>query len=227
MNFKKFKHLFDYRKYLTYNYLEQFEDLFIVNSETNRYFYNRLFLGRCWILHSKTRLKTKDIDKVMVGESSFLIFCLSKPIIKFSNIELKEYSDLFQDITDQARLPKWMEMDKLYKFEFNVLKKDVKNKMIPYSSIVELKDMFKVDFIDSKHKAVRVSVGRLPQKERRKFSKKELKKMDADSPCLVFFFENMIECYKFYSYCKALIKNQSEFYNSLKYKIHYNLGRRN
>ena len=35
----------------------------------------------------------------------------------------------------------------------------------------------------------------------------------------------MIEGYKFYSYCKALIKNQHEFYNTLKYKTHFNIGR--
>ena len=196
-----------------------------MGSETNKYFYNRLFMGRCFVHESKTRLSTREIDEIEPGPSMFLIFCLSKPIFKFADIELKEFSRIFRDMTDTNHLPRWMETDILYAFEFDKLKKDVKNKMIPYHEIVDLKHLLKVELVDSRHVAVRVSLGRLSHEDfvQLRPSEKELRRQTDES--LVFFFENMIEGYKFYSYCKALVKNQNEFYNSLKYQIHYNLGR--
>jgi hypothetical protein len=126
-------------------------------------------------------------------------------------------------------LPKWMEKDMLYGFKMENLKKDVKNKLIPYKEIIDLKHYIKVELIESKTASVRISRGRHLKRESKYY--KELNKRNQkpepveDEGCTVFYFENMIEAYKFYSYSKALIKNQHEFYNSLKYKIHYNLGK--
>lgn len=219
--------MFDYRKFLSFNYLEQFRDLFIVGSETNQYFFNRLFIGKCFIMESPTRMSTKDIIStpgIAIRESQFVIFCLSKPIIKFANLKLKEYSAFFKDMTDPNRLPRWMEMDCLYTFDIDTLKKDVNNKMIPYTSVVDFDDLYKVELVDCRHPVVRVSKGRLSHEEKQAYGKKQLQRMEKENPCLVFYFENMIECYKFYSYCKALIKNRTEFYNSRRFKVHYNLG---
>jgi hypothetical protein len=106
-----------------------------------------------------------------------------------------------------------------------LLKKEVKNNMIPYHQIIDFRNLFKVDFIDCQHIAVRVSLGRMTFKERLKMDAESLRKYDKKQFSKVFIFENMIEGYKFYSYCKALIKNQHEFYNTLKYRIHFNLGK--
>jgi hypothetical protein len=77
---------------------------------------------------------------------------------------------------------------------------------------------------------VRISTGRkkfAKEKYQKKSRSNRTPEVEEDEGCTVFFFENMIEAYKFYTYSKALIKNQHEFYNSLKYKIHYNLGKAN
>jgi hypothetical protein len=182
-------------------------------------------MAKCYILESKKRLSTADINKLSPKESKFIIFCLSKPIFKFNNLELKEYPNIFADITDDTLLPNWMETDILYTFKMKLLKKEVKNNMIPYHQIIDFRNLFKVDFIDSPLIAIRVSLGRLSFKEKEEMDKEELRKFEKKQFSKVFIFENMIEGYKFYSYCKALIKNQHEFYNTLKYKIHFNLGK--
>ena len=99
--------------------------------------------------------------------------------------------------------------------------------MIPYHQIIDFRNLYKVEFIDSHNIAIRVSLGRLSFKEQEEMDKEELRKYEKKQFSKVFIFENMIEGYKFYSYCKALIKNQHEFYNTLKYKIHFNLGKTN
>jgi hypothetical protein len=97
--------------------------------------------------------------------------------------------------------------------------------MIPYTNVINFEDLYLVELIDTDQPVVRVSKGRLSHEERSKFSRIELQEMDKQNNCKIFFFENMIECYKFYSYSKALIKNRTEFYNSWRYKVHYNLGK--
>lgn len=199
----------------------------MTGSDENIYFYNRLFMAKCFILESKKRVSTVEIEGLSPKESKFIMFCLSKPIFKFGHLELKEYPTVFSDITDDTRIPPWMEVDQLYTFKMRLLKKEVKNNMIPYHQIIDFKNLFKVEFIDCKHIAVRVSVGRMKHSEMMKLEPKDLAKILKKSPSKVFIFENMIEGYKFYSYCKALIKNQHEFRNTMKYKIHFNLGRTN
>jgi hypothetical protein len=118
-----------------------------------------------------------------------------------------------------------MELDQLYTFKMRLLKKEVKNMMIPYHQIIDFKNLFKVEFIDCKNIAVRVSLGRMKHSDMMKMEEKELAKVLKKSYSKVFIFENMIEGYKFYSYCKALIKNQHEFRNTMKYKVHFNVGK--
>lgn len=181
-------------------------------------------MAKCFVIESKKRLSTKDINSASIKDSKFIIFCLSKPVFKFQNLELKDYPKIFSDITDDSLLPPWMETDTLYTFKMRLLKKEVKNIMIPYHQVIDFKSLFKVEFVDCKHIAVRVSMGRLTHKERLAMDPKDLQKYDKKQYSKAFIFENMIEGYKFYSYCKALIKNQHEFNNTLKYKIHFNLG---
>ena len=182
-------------------------------------------MAKCYIFEAKRRLSTNDIDKMSMGDPKFIIFCLSKPIYKYNQIKMINYNKVFSDITDLYMLPPWMETDMLYTFKLKLLKKEVKNNMIPYHQIIDFKNLFKVEFIDCKYIAIRLSMGRMTHKKRMQFEPKVLQSMDKKDFSKVFLFENMIEGYKFYSYCKSLIKNQHEFYNTLKYRIHFNLGK--
>lgn len=225
VNFKRFEENYDYRKFLSYNYLIEFEDLYIQNSAINTYFFNRLFLAKCYIFESKKRLSTSEINNMAIGESKFIMFCLNKPIYKLNKVPINQYSKTFSDITNIKTFPRWMEPDTLYTFKMKLLKKEVKNIMIPYHQIIDFKSLYKVDFIDCKYCAVRIATPRMIHEERMKLEPKEYQKIIKKHGCKVFFFENMIEGYKFYTYCKALIKNQHEFLNSMKYQIHFNMGK--
>lgn len=182
-------------------------------------------MGKCSIHESKRYLSSKEIRSMSMGEIKFIIFCLSKPVWKFSNHEVLEYPDIFWEMTDENRIPKWMETDVLYAFKMRLLRKEVQNDMIPYHQIIDFRDLYKVDFIDCKYFAVRVSLGRMSHYEKSNFTPKELKAIEKTFHCKVFFFINAIEGYKFYTYVNALIKNQQEFYNSMKYRIHFNIGK--
>ena len=160
-----------------------------------------------------------------MGELKFVIFCLSKPVWKFSNHPVLDYPDIFWDMTDDEMLPRWMETDIFYAFKMRNLRKEVPNDMIPYHQIIDFRDLYKVDFVDCKYFAIRVSLGRISHQEKLELGDKDVKLLEKTLHTKVFFFENTIEAYKFYTYIKALIKNQQEFYSSMKYKIHFNLGR--
>lgn len=106
-----------------------------------------------------------------------------------------------------------MKTDTLYCFKMKKFKNFVKNPMIPFHFILNFFSYDHVELVSCKKCAVRIT--QRPEKN---------EEMNITRPSIVFVFSNIIEGYKFYSYCTILIRNQHEFVNSFKYNIFYNLG---
>ena len=216
LNFEKIKDKFDYRKYFNYDYLYEFKDIFTVESLESEYFRNRLFFGRCYIHKSKNYITNEKINNLKMDKERFILFCFSKPIYKYEDVVKSNYIKVFSDFTNRSKIPIWMKLDTLYMFNIKKFRNFTQNRMMPYHNILTFYNFYEVELVDCKRCSVRIS-------------EKVYDVIDEDTnlknnQTVVFTFSNIIEGYKFYSYCTFLLRNQHEFVNSLKYTLYYNLG---
>lgn len=59
MNFESFKENYDYRKYLDFDYLHKFHQIYNNKSDVYKYLYNRLFIGKLAVVTKKRELIRK------------------------------------------------------------------------------------------------------------------------------------------------------------------------
>ena len=61
LNFESFKEKYDYRYYLSLNYLSKFSQIYDTKADSYKYLYNRVFMGRTAVVNKKSNINRKEV----------------------------------------------------------------------------------------------------------------------------------------------------------------------
>lgn len=67
MNFENFKENYDYRKYLDFDYLFKYNQIYNNKSDVYTYLYNRLFMGKMAVINKKSKINREGSQHAETG----------------------------------------------------------------------------------------------------------------------------------------------------------------
>ena len=136
------------------------------------------------------------------GVLVFGVFVLSRGVFDLEKEVITDYARFATEITDEEKLPEWMECDKLYLFRAEDLKKETNSLMVPYSVLFPIHRIKKMLLTDSP---------------------KFILKFRLEDRQLLLSFQSAVECWKMYNYGRVLHYNAQEFFLSLDKSIEVNM----
>ena len=208
-SFEKHSDRYDYRYYLGFSFMKQFNNIYNKGTKEHKYYYNRFFIGKVKFINKANSLKKKNfvekkihklIEKTV--EPQLVVFLLSRGVYNLKNHPLKEYSTLAADFTSDAYLAYWMDFDTIYAFKEKNVRQELPNEFVPFNRIYQIEKAESIELIDAE-----------------KFTIKVVYEEDID----LLVFDNVIEAYKFYTYANILKRNYVEKGLSLIHDIKLNI----
>ena len=208
-SFEKHSDRYDYRYYLGFSFMKQFNNIYNRGTKEHKYYYNRFFIGKVRFINKANTLKKKHFNEKKIHkliektvEPQLVVFLLSRGVYNLKNHPLREYSTLAADFTSDAYLSYWMDFDTIYAFKDKNIKQEQSNEFVPFNRIYQIEKAESIELIDTN-----------------KFTIKVEYKEDID----LLVFDNVIEAYKFYTYANILKRNYVEKGLSLLHDIKLNI----